>query len=144
MVEQVVKDGLKEYAATDGKSWEEEMERDDRLKTLKEQEEKARSKGEEGQKEEMDESSVETVRACKRPWWVVQPYVRPLPKEALAKGSLTLSKKERAALEKGSETHKPGPAKVEVVPSEYVELDKAGGERKGEEVEIPKEGLVCG
>jgi tRNA-dihydrouridine synthase 1 len=144
MVEQVVKDGLKEYAATDGKSWEEEMERDDRLKTLKEQEEKARSKGEEGQKEEMDESSVETVRTCKRPWWVVQPYVRPLPKEALAKGSLTLSKKERAALEKGSETHKPGPAKVEVVPSEYVELDKAGGERKGEEVEIPKEGLVCG
>ncbi|KAF2084046.1 FMN-linked oxidoreductase, partial [Saccharata proteae CBS 121410] len=46
------------------------------------------------------ESSVAAVRRCKRPWWVCQAYVRPLPKEAMEKGALTLSKKERAKLEK--------------------------------------------
>ncbi|OCL08701.1 hypothetical protein AOQ84DRAFT_262941, partial [Glonium stellatum] len=40
-------------------------------------------------------SSLATVARCKRPWWVCQPYVRPLPKEALEKGSMTLSKKEK-------------------------------------------------
>ena len=51
----------------------------------------------------LDESSVETVRLVRRPWWVVQPYVRPLPKEALLKGSLTLSKKEKARLGVGEQ-----------------------------------------
>ncbi|KXJ97596.1 hypothetical protein Micbo1qcDRAFT_230206 [Microdochium bolleyi] len=44
------------------------------------------------------ESSLETVKACKRPWWVCQPIVRPLPAEALAKGSIKLSKKQQKAL----------------------------------------------
>lgn len=44
------------------------------------------------------ESSLETVKACKRPWWVCQPIVRPLPAEALAKGSIQLSKKQQKAL----------------------------------------------
>lgn len=46
-----------------------------------------------------EESSVATVAACWRPWWVCQAYVRPLPREALEKGSLTLSKRERSKLE---------------------------------------------
>ncbi|KAI9818605.1 MAG: hypothetical protein M1832_004378 [Thelocarpon impressellum] len=45
-----------------------------------------------------EESSAATAAACRRPFWVCQPYVRPLPGEALAKGSLTLGKKERARL----------------------------------------------
>ena len=40
------------------------------------------------------ESSERAVRLCKRPWFVCQSYVRPLPREAIEKGSLRLSKKE--------------------------------------------------
>jgi len=47
------------------------------------------------------ESSKDAVARCRRPWWVCQPYVRPLPKEAMAKGSITVSKKLK--LEKGDE-----------------------------------------
>ena len=47
------------------------------------------------------ESSLGTARACKRPWWVVQPIVRPLPKEALAKGAIQESKRQQKAREKG-------------------------------------------
>ncbi|PMD24298.1 putative dihydrouridine synthase family protein [Hyaloscypha hepaticicola] len=146
LVEIAVKEGLKEYEESNGKSWEEEMERDERLKAAKEAEEKLKGgeKKEESEKEEMDESSVETVRACKRPWWVVQPYVRPLPKEALAKGSLTLSKKERAALEAGAVAVKgeSNVVKESGVPNGHVEVEKVGEGR--EEIEIPKVGLACG
>ncbi|CAG8954556.1 hypothetical protein HYFRA_00004473 [Hymenoscyphus fraxineus] len=114
MVEVVVKEGLLEYEETGGKSWEEEMARDERLNAEKNKklEESKKSEGENGgavaiegieengEQNKDYESSVEMVRLCKRPWWIVQPYVRPLPKEALAKGALTLSKKEKEALEK--------------------------------------------
>lgn len=46
-----------------------------------------------------EESSVDAVKRCRRPWWVCQAYVRPLPKEALAKGSLTVGKKGKEKLE---------------------------------------------
>ncbi|KAH4184789.1 tRNA-dihydrouridine synthase 3 [Parastagonospora nodorum] len=45
------------------------------------------------------ESSLATVARCKRPYWVCQPYVRPLPKEAIEKGSMTVSKKEKKRME---------------------------------------------
>ena len=156
LVEAAVKGGLKEYEETEGRSWEEECARDERLKALKEKEDQAsvkadvngegvNRKGDEkgGEKAEMDESSIETVRACKRPWWIVQPYVRPLPKEALAKGSLTLSKKERAALEAAAVTATEEETKDEKVgPSGHVEsLEKVNEEKEG--VEVPKEALVC-
>ncbi|EXJ92591.1 tRNA-dihydrouridine synthase 1 [Capronia epimyces CBS 606.96] len=38
-----------------------------------------------------------TEAIYKRPWWVCQPYIRPLPEEAIEKGSLQLSKKELKA-----------------------------------------------
>jgi len=41
-------------------------------------------------------SSQAAIERCRRPWFICQPHVRPLPEEALAKGALTLSKKEKA------------------------------------------------
>ncbi|CAK7563225.1 MAG: tRNA dihydrouridine synthase [Sporothrix epigloea] len=45
------------------------------------------------------DSSAAAVRRCKRPWWVVQPILRPMPAEALAKGAIQLKKKVKAELD---------------------------------------------
>ncbi len=76
MVEKKTAEGLLEYEKTDGKSVEPATE---------------------PTQEEIDdpESSARAVRDCRRPWWVVQPIIRPLPKEAMAKGAIQMSKKER-------------------------------------------------
>ena len=86
------------------------------------------------------ESSLATVQACKRPWWVCQPYVRPLPKEALEKGSLTLGKKERKKLEVEAEeqTRITGD---DIGESTRVRIDVEDGMDRAE---MPKEAMVCG
>jgi tRNA-dihydrouridine synthase 1 len=83
-----------------------------------------------------DESSLAAVAWCKRPWFICQPYVRPLPKEAMEKGSLQLTKKEKERLEREKEENK----QVGLVPEGRVEEQ----EHQGEKVEVPKEGMVCG
>ncbi|KAF2641848.1 FMN-linked oxidoreductase [Massarina eburnea CBS 473.64] len=83
------------------------------------------------------ESSLATVARCKRPWWVVQPYVRPLPKEAIAKGSMSLSKKEKKRLEEEAAEAKA----VGLEPEGRVVKEELG---EKEVVEVPKEGVVCG
>ena len=83
MVEAAVREGLLDYQANPS--------RYDDPEPLSE---KARKEA-----KTSDESSVATVAECKRPWWVCQPYVRPLPKEAVQKGSITISKKEKRRLE---------------------------------------------
>jgi tRNA-dihydrouridine synthase 1 len=45
-----------------------------------------------------ENTEIPTSALVARPWWVCQPYVRPLPKEAFQKGSMTLSKKEKTRL----------------------------------------------
>lgn len=42
------------------------------------------------------DSSEKAVRVCKRPWWVAQPIIRPVPKEAMAKGAIQ-PKREKGA-----------------------------------------------
>ncbi|ODA80071.1 hypothetical protein RJ55_03029 [Drechmeria coniospora] len=81
-VERKVAEGLLDYERTEGKSFEDEL--------------SALGVGEQLQLPE-GESSRGTIRRCKRPWWIAQPIVRPLPSEALAKGAITLSKKDKTA-----------------------------------------------
>jgi tRNA-dihydrouridine synthase 1 len=108
------------------------------------------------------ESSLATVARCKRPWWVCQPYVRPLPKEAIEKGSMSLSKKEKRRLEieaeekkQTEETKKAGlepegrvqiesVKNVEAKDIESLEENERKGGKSEEVVEEPKEGVVCG
>jgi tRNA-dihydrouridine synthase 1 len=103
------------------------------------------------------ESSLATVARCKRPYWVCQPYVRPLPNEAIEKGSMTMSKKEKKRLEKEKEETKAvglepeGSVQSEdvqtgeVLVKEGLEESEKRSEKKGESVvEEPKEGVVCG
>ncbi|CAI6088902.1 unnamed protein product [Clonostachys chloroleuca] len=85
-VERKVAEGLIEYERTGGKSYEDEV------RELYERED-----GPEG------ESSVPTQKRCKRPWWVVQPIIRPLPSEAMAKGAIRPSKKDLKAGENGQQ-----------------------------------------
>lgn len=105
MVERRVAEGLLEYERTGGRSVE-----DEDLARNGAYDRGSRGEGEagvdesggrtvvEGEGEDDPDSSVATVRRCKRPWWVVQPIVRPLPKEAMAKGAISLSKKEKQKL----------------------------------------------
>lgn len=114
----------------------------------------------ESEEKAMDECSDEAVRRCKRPYWVCQPYVRPLPKEALEKGSMQLSKKELKKLAEqeaarlakdGKQAEKSGvvpEGKVEPVADEVKQqlngLEQATEAEKEALVEVPKEGMVCG
>jgi tRNA-dihydrouridine synthase 1 len=97
------------------------------------------------EEEELDphESSLATVARCKRPWWICQPYVRPVPKEAIAKGSMSLSKKEKKRLEmEEAETRAVGLEPGGRVVEETLTTEGKGGDEV--KVEVPKEGVVCG
>lgn len=87
-------------------------------------------------------SSLAAVARCKRPWWVCQAYVRPVPKEAIEKGSMQLSKKEKKRLEQ----EEAEPKAVGLHPGGKVDKENLPAPNKDETVavEIPKEGLVCG
>lgn len=90
MVVKKTAEGLLEYERTDGKSVEEGVPA--------------------ATEEQLDdpESSARAISECKRPWWVVQPIIRPLPKEAMAKGAISLSKKERKRLASEMDAGKEG------------------------------------
>ncbi|KAK7535166.1 uncharacterized protein J3D65DRAFT_630316 [Phyllosticta citribraziliensis] len=126
MVEQAVKEGLIEY------------EKDpEAFETAPESNGSAAAA--EGSEPDPHESSVAAVNRCKRPWFICQPYVRPVPKEAMAKGSIQLSKKTLKKMERESEEAR----KAGVVPNGKVEETVVNG-KENEKVEIPKDGLVCG
>ncbi|KAH6998740.1 dihydrouridine synthase-domain-containing protein [Ilyonectria sp. MPI-CAGE-AT-0026] len=87
-VERKVAEGLIEYERTDGASIAEPPR--------------------EGEDLPEEESSAATMARCRRPWWVTQAIIRPLPSEALKKGAITLSKKDRVKPETGKAGVKQG------------------------------------
>ena len=126
MVEAAVRDGLVDYNRDPSKYEESNPELQSEL--------------EKAEAATKDESSLAMVKACKRPWWVCQPYVRPLPKEALEKGSLTLGKKEKKQLE-GSRLLKAEDLSRPKGKSGREEVDEGDGMPREE---MPKESQVCG
>lgn len=143
LVELAVKQGLQEYDATNGKSIEDYYNEDQRMKESENTDVTAALKG-----NEEYESSVEMVKACKRPWWVCQPYVRPLPIEAIAKGSLTLSRKELAKLNGTTVQKANGVKKISKdIAEKPVDSLVPKTEKEvvdGDVVEVPKNGMLCG
>jgi tRNA-dihydrouridine synthase 1 len=101
MVEQAVEEGIRSYEATGGASYHDEVQEANVLSSAGYEGLNKEGKEIAGALEEPSQdyqTSVQAVRERRRPWWVCQPHVRPLPMEAVMKGSLTLSKKELAKL----------------------------------------------
>ncbi|KAL2124095.1 hypothetical protein VTJ04DRAFT_460 [Mycothermus thermophilus] len=119
LVEKKVAEGLLEYERTGGKSVEEGG-NDGPPPAV------STSPANGGDGEEEEESSAKAVRECWRPWWVVQPIVRPLPKEALATGAVQLSKKEKKRLA----------AEMEAKEAEEREAKRLREEGSKEEIEV--------
>ena len=126
MVEKAVKDGIIDYNKHPEK-YEESTDPEPQIE---------KEKADQATKEE---SSLATVKACKRPWWVCQPYVRPLPKEALDKGSLMLSKKEKQQMEQSRYSRTNG-SRMGGQP-ERQKIDELDGVPREE---MPEEAQVCG
>ncbi|KAF2815866.1 FMN-linked oxidoreductase [Mytilinidion resinicola] len=135
LVEEAVKQGLLEYEREQGGK-----EKVQEKRTVEKKEEAGEKINGRPKKLDPYESSLLAVERCKRPWWICQPYVRPLPNEALEKGAMTLSKKERMALEKVEKEVKD----AGLEPEGRIEKEEIGNGREREEVEVPREGVVCG
>ena len=119
MVEDAVKQGLLEEARTriNGES-------------------NVKAEGENCSGEQITQNSTQGMTKCKRPWWVCQPFIRPLPEQAIASGALTASKKDIAKIKTDGEgqgkTRDGGIANTQ------------GSTTNPSQTELPKEALVCG
>jgi tRNA-dihydrouridine synthase 1 len=91
---------------------------------------------------DITESSAATVEKVRRPWFICQPYVRPLPKEALEKGALSLSKKDRKRMEQERQLEQ---EKKDVGLPAAGRVEEVHGQNEEQEVvELPRQGAVCG
>ncbi|KAL8711159.1 MAG: hypothetical protein Q9220_004304 [cf. Caloplaca sp. 1 TL-2023] len=130
MVETVTRQGMLEYDKQDPEMFPDKLVYDD---------------GEQKDKTNEEESSARAVLRCKRPWWICQAYVRPLPKEALEKGSLSLGKKERRRLELEKEDKRKRERDVAMVKEGKEEARQEEDQRDGvPREEVAKEAMVCG
>ncbi|KAL8359701.1 hypothetical protein RB601_007674 [Gaeumannomyces tritici] len=152
MVERRVAGGLLEYERTGGRSFEDEPLPAVKVKQLpKELTVQATETEDEGDEAaaaaaaEVVESSLETVRRCRRPWWVVQPIVRPLPAEAAAKGAITLKKAKpppKAPVQRNG--HKPAAAAAAAEAAPGVAATEAKVAELEKQTDYPTNDLVSG
>lgn len=84
------------------------------------------------------DSSEKAVRICKRPWWVAQPIIRPVPKEAMAKGAIQPKR------EKGTPRNKQKKETATGVTAELTENGNGKGDVARMEVDgqTPRESLA--
>jgi tRNA-dihydrouridine synthase 1 len=90
---------------------------------------------EEKQRGEATVEQESVVNKYKKPWWICQPYIRPLPEEAIKIGALTVSKKERKRLQ--GDTPQLSSGRIGGDDSVYAELAEP-------QVEVHQSTLVCG
>ena len=132
MIEEVTRHGLLDYEH-DPEKYE-----DDEMATT-----------ENGVGEGDGESSAKAVRECKRPWWVCQAYVRPLPKEALEKGSLLVSKRKKREEGEAAGGRRDGGNEGDGEAMRKIREGESPREKRDKEDGVPaaemlKEGMVCG
>lgn len=84
-------------------------------------------------------TSEAAMSRCKRPWFICQSHIRPLPEEALAKGALTLSKKEKAKLEQDA-----GNAKAAGLHPGGIVIDVPLAPDTHQRIEVGQEAMVSG
>lgn len=102
------------------------------------------------------EGSTDARVRCKRPFWVCQPHIRPLPEEALKIGAMTLSKKEKERLAQeeaakasvqGAKQQTEAKSQAGVAESVQHNTESLANARTEEDIqsELPKqEALACG
>lgn len=157
MVERKVAEGLLEYERTGGKSVEDDgrngaYEKGSRdaatAAAAADHAVKAEAGADaEGVVEDDRHSSVATVKRCKRPWWVAQPIVRPLPAEALAKGAISLGKKDKKDAKKKANAEGSSAPAAAAAPA--VQADENGtvgqaAESLEKTTDFPESNLVSG
>ena len=136
LLEKQVKQALLEEASSDSNTSEDNaVARPDRNLELTQNEQDSNSPTE----------SEQTIAQYRRPWFVCQPYIRPLPEEAIKNGSLQVSKKELAKLTAGDATkqskdHSPKPPSKPILEATATE----GRFSESTKAEIPEEAAVCG
>lgn len=83
-------------------------------------------------------SSKRTIAKYKRPWFVCQPYIRPLPEEAWEKGALQVSKKEQAKFDRKAEE------KYMIRRADDEPSDPMNQTFHPPRTEMPQPALICG
>jgi tRNA-dihydrouridine synthase 1 len=86
--------------------------------------------------EQTAKDNMQTIERYKKPWWICQPFIRPLPEQAIESGALTASKKNIAKMK--VEDDKRGIARDTGSESKHESNTNPSRDQ------LPKEALVCG